>query len=130
MVNLCDAHRESVVVVNTGARNNKGVTAYGETLNSTLSDLGRKLTTLWVVNRQRDSLELLKDADTGAVAVFMTRPESPSHRVRREAVLPPIFAPRALTRRLRRCCRRAEDAHGRAARSWIKTALQRGSPHA
>jgi hypothetical protein len=61
MVNLCDTHRDSVVVVNTGARNNKGVSAYGETLNSTLGDLGRKLTTLWVVNRQRDSLELLKD---------------------------------------------------------------------
>ena len=61
MVNLCDTNRDSVVVVNTGARNNKGVSAYGETLNSTLADLERKLTTLWVVNRQRDSLELLKD---------------------------------------------------------------------
>jgi hypothetical protein len=61
MVNLCDAQRDSIVVVNTGARNNKGVSAYGETLNSTLGDLDRKLTTLWVINRQRDSLELLKD---------------------------------------------------------------------
>lgn len=61
LVNLCDTHRDSVVLVNTGARNNKGVTAYGETLNCTLVELDRKLITLWVINRQRDSLELLHD---------------------------------------------------------------------
>jgi hypothetical protein len=61
LVNTCDAHREKVVVINTAARNNKGVAAYGETLNSTLPELDRKLITLWVINRQRDSLELLKD---------------------------------------------------------------------
>ncbi|OTP70408.1 nucleotide-binding protein [Caballeronia sordidicola] len=60
LVNFCDAEPESVVVVNTAARNNKGVSAYGETLNSTLAELKRKLVTLWVINRQRDSLELLK----------------------------------------------------------------------
>jgi hypothetical protein len=60
LVNLCDAEPDSVVVVNTAARNNKGVSAYGETLNSTLAELKRKLVTLWVINRQRDSLELLK----------------------------------------------------------------------
>ncbi|MFL9903331.1 protein mobD [Paraburkholderia fungorum] len=61
LVNLCDSNRDSVVVVNTAARNNKGVSAYGETLNSTLAELERKLVTLWVINRQRDSLELLKE---------------------------------------------------------------------
>jgi hypothetical protein len=61
LVNLCDEHRDSVVVVNTGARNNVGVTAYGTTLNSTLAELERDLLSLWVINRQRDSLELLKD---------------------------------------------------------------------
>lgn len=61
LVNLCDSKPDSVVVVNTAARNNKGVSAYGETLNSTLAELKRKLVTLWVVNRQRDSLELLKE---------------------------------------------------------------------
>lgn len=60
LVNLCDAEPESVVVINTAARNNLGVSAYGETLNSTLAELKRKLVTLWVINRQRDSLELLK----------------------------------------------------------------------
>ena len=61
LVNLCDSAPKSVAVVNTAARNNRGVSAYGQTLNSTLADLKRKLVTLWVINRQRDSLELLKE---------------------------------------------------------------------
>jgi hypothetical protein len=61
LVNLCDSHPESVVVVNSAARNNLGVSAYGETLNGTLAELKRTLITLWVINRQRDSLELLKE---------------------------------------------------------------------
>ncbi len=60
-VNVCDEAKDSVVVVNTAARNNIGVGAYGGTLNSTLAELKRKLVTLWLVNRQRDSLELLKE---------------------------------------------------------------------
>lgn len=60
LVNLCEGKPESVVVINTAARNNTGVSSYGETLNSTLAELKRKLVTLWVINTQRDSLELLK----------------------------------------------------------------------
>jgi hypothetical protein len=60
-INLCDRYRDAVVVVNTAARNNRGVAAYGETLSNTLGELDRKLVTLWVINRQRDSLELLND---------------------------------------------------------------------
>jgi len=61
LVNLCDANPDSVVIVNSAARNNAGVRAYGKTLNDTLPELKRKLITLWVINRQRDSLELLKE---------------------------------------------------------------------
>lgn len=61
LVNLCDSNKDRAVVINTAARNNKLVSAYGETLNSTLAELKRKLVTLWVINRQRDSLELLKE---------------------------------------------------------------------
>jgi hypothetical protein len=61
LVNLCDKRPDSIVVINTAARNSRGVTAYGATLNSTLLELRRKLVTLWVINRQRDSLELLKE---------------------------------------------------------------------
>jgi hypothetical protein len=61
LVNLCDGAPKSVAVVNTAARNNRGVSAYGQTLSSTLAELKRRLVTLWVINRQRDSLELLKE---------------------------------------------------------------------
>ena len=60
LVNLCDRHRDRAVIVNTAARNNAGVGAHGETLNGALGELGRPLVALWVINRQRDSLELLK----------------------------------------------------------------------
>jgi len=59
LVNQCAEHRDSVVVINTAARNNRGVAAYGTTLRSTLGEMDRELVTLWVINRQRDSLELL-----------------------------------------------------------------------
>jgi hypothetical protein len=59
LVNVCDTNPDSFVVLNTAARNNRGVSAYGETLNSTLAELSRDLVTIWVINRQRDSLELL-----------------------------------------------------------------------
>jgi hypothetical protein len=61
LVNTCDGHRESVVVVNTAARNNLAVRQFGQTLDSSLGELGRKLVALWVINRQRDGLELLKE---------------------------------------------------------------------
>lgn len=63
LVNVCGDpdNAESIIVINTRAANNQGVQKYGETLNSTLEELGRKLIVLWVINRQRDSLELLKD---------------------------------------------------------------------
>lgn len=63
LLNVCgdDANKDSTIVINTRAANNQGVQKYGETLNDTLDELGRKLIALWVINRQRDSLELLKD---------------------------------------------------------------------
>lgn len=61
LVNLCHDNPDSTVVINSAARNNKGVSTYGTTLNNTLAELKRQLVTLWVINRQRDSLELLKE---------------------------------------------------------------------
>ncbi|RTL80113.1 MAG: protein mobD [Hyphomicrobiales bacterium] len=60
-VNICDEYKGSNIVVNTAARNNVGVAAYGRTLSQSLEELERELVTLWVINRQRDSLELLQD---------------------------------------------------------------------
>jgi hypothetical protein len=61
LVNICEQHPDCPVVVNSASRNNVGVTTYGATLNSSMSELERKLVTFWVINRQRDSLELLKE---------------------------------------------------------------------
>ena len=61
MVNSLDKTRGVPVVVNTSARNSTGVARYGQTLKSTLGELGRTMVTMWVINRQRDSLELLAD---------------------------------------------------------------------
>jgi CO dehydrogenase nickel-insertion accessory protein CooC1 len=61
LVNACDQHPDHVVVINTPARNNKGVAAYSQTLKNTLGELKRELMTFWVINRQRDSLELLRE---------------------------------------------------------------------
>jgi hypothetical protein len=61
LVNTCDRHREAVVVINTAARNNLAVKQFGGTLDRSLEELGAKLVALWVINRQRDSLELLRE---------------------------------------------------------------------
>ena len=61
LVNTCDRRRDSVVVINTAARNNLAVKNYGSTLDSSLEELGSQLIALWVINRQRDSLELLRE---------------------------------------------------------------------
>ena len=58
-VDFCDTHRDAIVVVNTAARSQAGVEQYGGTLASALDELARRLVVLWVINRQRDSLELL-----------------------------------------------------------------------
>jgi hypothetical protein len=53
LVNLCDEHRDSTVVLNTAARNNQGVSAYGVMLHNTLAELESQLVTLWANNRSR-----------------------------------------------------------------------------
>jgi hypothetical protein len=60
LINTCDASSFKTVVVNTPARNNDSVRLHGQILLDALKELARPLITLWVINRQRDSLELLK----------------------------------------------------------------------
>lgn len=60
LVNHCADFSDRAVVVNTAARNNSGVSAYGATLEGALPDLRRDFIALWVINRQRDSLELFR----------------------------------------------------------------------
>ena len=60
LVNFADAYPEHVMVINSAARSNKGIEQHGATLRETLGELQRELVTFWVLNRQRDSLELLR----------------------------------------------------------------------
>jgi hypothetical protein len=60
LVNLCDENPGHVAVINSAARSNTGMEKHGATLKETLADLQRDLTAFWVINRQRDSIELLR----------------------------------------------------------------------
>jgi len=61
LVNLVESRAESAIVINTGARNQTGVSNFGRTLSKALGELGRKLVVLWMIDRKRESLELLSD---------------------------------------------------------------------
>ena len=61
LVNICDSPSFKTVVVNTPARNNDGVRKHGAVLTGALKELARPLVTLWIINRQRDSLDLLAE---------------------------------------------------------------------
>jgi MinD-like ATPase involved in chromosome partitioning or flagellar assembly len=61
LVNLVERSPESTFVINTGARNQTGITNFGRTLSKALPALGRKLVLLWMIDRKRESLELLSD---------------------------------------------------------------------
>jgi hypothetical protein len=64
LVNHCDEFPEHIAVINSAARNNAGMEQYGSTLKETLTDLERDMTAFWVINRQRDSVELLRSFQT------------------------------------------------------------------
>src|SRR5450432_2084142 len=61
LVNLVESRPESTFVINTGARNQTGVANFGKTLSKALPQLKRKLVVFWLIDRKRESLELLSD---------------------------------------------------------------------
>jgi hypothetical protein len=61
LVNTCDAMPFKAVVVNTPAQSNVAAGKHASLLVNSLRELARPLITLWVINRQRDSLELLNE---------------------------------------------------------------------
>ncbi|HZL17812.1 MAG TPA: protein mobD [Polyangia bacterium] len=61
LVNLVERKPESTIVINTGARNQTGISNFGKTLAKALPQLKRKLIVLWLIDRKRESLELLLD---------------------------------------------------------------------
>lgn len=67
LVNAVDEFPDHCLVINSAARSNTGIAKYGSTLRETLAELNRNLVTFWVINRQRDSVELLR----GFLNVFL-----------------------------------------------------------
>jgi hypothetical protein len=62
-VNLIDAaeqYPDHHIVVNSAARNGNGIASYIGLLADSLQDLKRQVVTFWVINRERDGLELCK----------------------------------------------------------------------
>lgn len=62
-ITLLDALNEhdGIAILNTGARNDKGVQLFSSLLMTALPQLKCQLETLWVIGRKRASLELLAD---------------------------------------------------------------------
>ena len=75
LINSCADRPDKTVVINGAARDGHGVRKYGQMLNDSLPELKRRLVTLWVINRQRDSLEMLEDfmAEISQSAVHILR---------------------------------------------------------
>lgn len=73
LVNICEGSGMDVVV-NSAARSNEAVSEFGTTLIGSLEELQMELITFWIINRQRDSIELLKK--------YMESVPSPLHVVR------------------------------------------------
>ena len=48
------------ILINSVARSREDVKKFGGTLISSQEEINRKLISFWVINRQRDSIELLK----------------------------------------------------------------------
>src|SRR6185437_6243715 len=61
LLNLVESHPEDTIVVNTGARNQTGVSNFGRTLRKALPQLKRRLIVFWLIDRKRENLELLSD---------------------------------------------------------------------
>jgi len=58
--NIIEANNDAYIVVNTAARATSSIVKHGRILSDVVLELKRKLVMLWPMNRQRDSIELLK----------------------------------------------------------------------
>ena len=56
----CSEASDKDIVINSAARSGEAVEKFGGTLIGSLEELHRQLISFWVINRQRDSIELLK----------------------------------------------------------------------
>jgi len=81
LLDQCAIFRDRSIVINQGARSKVSIEKFSDRLLGGLRVLGSELVTFWIINAQRDSLELLKD-------YARLLPESLIHVVRNE-----FFAP-------------------------------------
>jgi hypothetical protein len=61
LVNMVESRPDDTIVINTGARNQTGISNFGKTLGKALPQLKRTLVVFWLIDRKRESLELLTD---------------------------------------------------------------------
>jgi len=61
LLDIVDASKDDEVVVNTAARNNEGVSRYGSMFDEKLDEFGWPFISLFLINQQRDSCEMLTD---------------------------------------------------------------------
>jgi len=59
LLDTVQSYPEHVVVVNAAARTKTSTTSYGDIMQGALREMQRGLTVFWVINRNRDSIELL-----------------------------------------------------------------------
>lgn len=69
---IIEKNKDAYIVVNSAARATKGILEHGGILADVVNEQGRELVMLWPINRQRDSLELLKEFLDGAVGYSAT----------------------------------------------------------
>ena len=70
---IIEANKDACIVVNTAARATSSIVEHGGILSDVVKELGRELVMLWPMNRQRDSIELLKsflDGTSGYSATY------------------------------------------------------------
>ena len=70
---IIEANKNTCIVVNTAARATSSIVEHGGILADVVRELGRELVMLWPMNRQRDSIELLKaflDETSGYSATY------------------------------------------------------------
>jgi len=77
LLDRCAELTDRTIVINQGARNNLAIAKYGDRLLEGLHALDAELVTLWLINEQRDSIELLKQytAALPGTAVHVVRNE-------------------------------------------------------
>ena len=69
---IIESNKDACIVVNTAARATSSIIEHGGILSDVVSELGREIVMLWPMNRQRDSIELLKSFLDGSIGYSAT----------------------------------------------------------